>query len=96
MTEWFDFGKFRGRGLTRFLPLAHRTLMIGAPAAAYALGMNLKSRAARLTDCCAGCLGLFLIGLIGWWCDRFGGSEAVARSAPRVDSGVHRARRFVD
>lgn len=58
--------------------------------------MSLKSRATRLTDRCAGYLGLFLIGLIGWGCDRFGGSRASVRPAGRVDSGVHPVGRLVD
>jgi hypothetical protein len=58
--------------------------------------MSLNSRPSRLTDRYAGYLGLFLIGLIGWYCDRFGGSGASERPARRVDSGVHQVGRFVD
>jgi len=58
--------------------------------------MSLQSRTTRITDSCVGYLGLFLIGLIGWYCDRFDRSGASARSAPRVNSGVHQVGRFVD
>ena len=98
MTEWFDFGKFRAAPpLTTFLPLAHRTLMIGLRPAAYALGvMSMKSRFTRAIDLCVGYLGLFLIGLIGWCCDRLGSSKAHDRRARRIDSGVRQVGRFVD
>ena len=58
--------------------------------------MSMKSRFARAIDLCVGYLGLFLIGLIGWYCDRFGSSSAHERSARRIDSGVRQVGRFVD
>ena len=70
--------------------------MIGRRPAAYPLSMNVKSPAAHLLDKCAGYAGLFLIGVIGWWCDRFGGSPDRNRPARRVESGVWHTGRFVD
>jgi hypothetical protein len=98
MTEWFDFGKFSlPAALTRFLPLAHRTLMIGVCPAAYPLGvMSMKSRLVRALDRCVAYVGLFLIGLIGWSCDRFGSSGAPKRRDHRVDSGIRHVGRFVE
>jgi hypothetical protein len=70
--------------------------MIGPPPAAYALGvMSLKSRITRAVDRCAGYLGLFLIGLIGWYCDRRS-SAGPERPSRRVDSRVRPVGRFVD
>jgi hypothetical protein len=71
--------------------------MIGLCPAAYALEvMGMKSRFARAIDLCTGYLGLFLIGLIGWYCDRFGSSKAHGRPARCIDSGVRQVGRFVD
>ena len=63
--------------------------MIGPPAAEYALGvMSLKSLTTKAIDRCAGYLGLFLLGLIGWYCDRAGSSATPERPVRRIDSGV--------
>jgi len=71
--------------------------MIGPLASAYALRvMNLKSLTSRAIDRCAGYLGLFLLGVIGWYCDHCGSSGAPERPARRIDSGVRPAGRFVE
>jgi hypothetical protein len=58
--------------------------------------MNMKSLAIRAIDRGAAYLGLFLIGLIGWYCDRFGGDGFRERPARHVDSGVRQVGRCVD
>jgi hypothetical protein len=71
--------------------------MIGPRAAEYAVGlMSLKSRIASAIDRLSGYLGLFLIGLIGWYCDRFGSPGPAERPARHVDSGVRQVGRFVE
>jgi hypothetical protein len=58
--------------------------------------MSLKSRLARALDRCVAYVGLFLIGLIGWYCDRFGSSGAPERGDHRIDSGIRQVGRFVE
>jgi hypothetical protein len=58
--------------------------------------MSTKSRLARALDRCVAYVGLFLIGLIGWYCDRFGSTGARERRDPCVDSGIRQVGRFVD
>jgi hypothetical protein len=71
--------------------------MIGLRPAAYPLGvMSMKSRFTGAIDVFVGYLGLFLTGLIGWYCDRVGSSRAHERPARRIDSGVRQVGRFVD
>lgn len=70
--------------------------MIGLCPATYPLGvMSTKSRLARALDRCVAYVGLFLIGLIGWYCDRFGASKAPERR-DHVDSGIRQLGRFVE
>jgi hypothetical protein len=58
--------------------------------------MSLKSLTTRAIDRGAGYLGLFLIGLIGWYCDHAGSSGTPERPKARIDSGVRPVGRFVD
>jgi hypothetical protein len=58
--------------------------------------MTMKSRATRVINRLAGYFGLFLIGLIGWYCDQFGRSGLRARPTPHLDSGMRQVGRFVD
>jgi hypothetical protein len=59
--------------LTGFLPHAHGAIMIGRRAALTLCSMaSMKSRINAHIDLALGYLGLFLIGLVGWVCDRRG------------------------
>jgi hypothetical protein len=58
--------------------------------------MSTRTRLTRFADRCAGYLGLSLIGLIGWSCDRFGSSAPRERAASRADSGIRPVARLVD
>jgi hypothetical protein len=58
--------------------------------------MSTRTRLTRFADRCAGYLGLFLIGLIGWSCDRFGSPTPRERATRRADSGIRPVGRLVD
>ena len=71
--------------------------MIGPRATEYALGvMSLKSLTTKAIDRCAGYLGLFLLGVIGWYSDHSGSHRTPERPTCRIDSGVRPAGRFVE
>ena len=59
--------------------------------------MSTRSRLARFADRCTGYLALFLIGLIGWYYDRFGSpTPPRERALRRAESGIRTVGRFVD
>jgi hypothetical protein len=51
------------------------------------LAAVLEAHAAR----CESYLGLFLIGVIGWYCDRFGSLTGAEPRARHVDSAISRS-----
>jgi len=58
--------------------------------------MSLKSLTTKAIHRCAGYLGLFLLGLIGWYCDRAGSSGTPEGPARRIRSGVRAVGPIVD
>ena len=71
--------------------------MIGRGAARTLCPMTrMTSRIHAYIDRAFGYLGLFLIGLIGWSCDRFGSPTPRERATRRADSGIRPVGRLVD